>query len=103
MAVRAGRILKEGGSRVGAAGVQRLLKPASFGTFLAGTRKVHKVFYLKSFHRGCGLWKLLLWKSFDKIYIHMGLWKAVNKPQSPCGEKNVAALRQNRVIHISFH
>ena len=39
--MRAGKILKEGGSVRGNAQLQRLLKSPSFGTFLGEARKVH--------------------------------------------------------------
>ena len=47
--VRAGWILKEGGWGARERDFQRLLKPASFGTFLAGARKVHSPPYEKAY------------------------------------------------------
>jgi hypothetical protein len=57
----------------------------------------------QQFHRGCGMWNFSCGKVAHLISPSQALWKTVKNSTEACGEKVVAALRENGLFHITFY
>ncbi len=63
--------------------------------------KMQHLFYVFSFHRGCGMWKEILWSISRENPPPAGCGKQRNSSHCPCGKKAVAALKEIPVLHIN--
>ena len=61
-------------------------------------------FYTPKFiHKVCGMWKECLWKNCGTFFTPHPLWKTIFFPTHGCGEKTVAPVTENPLIHIILY
>jgi len=59
--------------------------------------------FLKVIHKGCGMWRTLLWKNREQKFLPQCLLKTYPSPHFACGEKSVEALDKKGLIHIILY